>query len=145
MFLSSSAHHSDLVGSSASDRITPRPAKRKYLVDRDENVVNVRAFSKKRKSVENSPDASYSNFHNNSTTSSQKHRCVNCNRHVDGYEWDNLHGCVHHPGYLMAADIWSCCQSQSLVRGCLVSKHSEVSLALINSGFTKTMQKQMVT
>lgn len=106
-----------------------RPGKQKFLADRsDDNSCWMQSFNKKRRSLENSPRAKRPAFEMYSTDPEQKHRCVNCSRLVDGHEWENLHGCIHHPGYLTSTDVWSCCQLQSLVRGCLVAKHSEVNL-----------------
>lgn len=142
---SSVSHSLRYSGSNSSNKIPANPAKRKFLADREENIPSPRmSLHKKRKSLEMSPDAKRIFCKVNSPTV-QKHRCVNCSRYVDGHEWDNLHGCIHHPGYLTVADIWSCCQSSSLVRGCLVSTHSEVARTIIGTSNTPMMPEQMVT
>lgn len=128
-----------------SDTANARPAKRKHLADRDDNLPGPRInLHKKRRSLELPPEPKRS-YRGSDSPIRQKHRCVNCSRLVDGHEWENLHGCIHHPGYLTATDIWSCCQSTSLVRGCIVSKHTEVARKVMEANSTAVKYEQMLT
>lgn len=116
------------------DTSTSKSNKRKFLADRDESLPPVSPSSKiarKRRSGHRSASSFfYGDVHCNALESKQSnhHSCRNCGHHVNTHEWDNLNGCIHHPGRYDGR--WSCCDSAEFVPGCIVSKHQELDLGV---------------
>ena len=84
--------------------------------------------------------------HNRSPFTVKQQRCVNCGMSapINGHQWTNCHGCIYHPGSLTTHNNWSCCGSSSLVRGCLVTRHTEIQLSQPRTALLDNVREQMV-
>lgn len=109
-----------------------KPTKRKFLADRDENVPTSSSRSKISKRQRSGADflTVYCEDLNRPLFEVKQvnhFSCRNCGHRVQAHEWDNLNGCIHHPGNYNGK--WSCCNSEEFVPGCIVSRHQELDLS----------------
>lgn len=104
-----------------------RPNKRKSLADRDDNFPSSphsSFLSKRRKpSVHRHPSDHQSSL--------EKTYCLNCGLWTTNSKFENLHGCIYHPGDFSFDGTkcsWSCCRNSDLKsRGCLITRHNGLS------------------
>lgn len=101
-----------------------RPNKRKSLADRDDNVTThypplQPSFLLKRRKSSNHASDPQSNH--------DKMHCLNCGLWTPNSKFENLHGCIYHPGdfnFDGTVCSWSCCRNSDLKsRGCLITRH----------------------
>lgn len=101
-----------------------RPNKRKSLADRDDNIPSYyppsqsSILSKRRRS---------NNHASEPQPNHDKMHCLNCGLWTPNSKFENLHGCIYHPGdfeFDGTVCSWSCCGNIDLKsRGCLITRH----------------------
>lgn len=105
-----------------------RPKKRKSLADRDDYIpshssLSQSAFLTKRRKSSSHPSEPQLNH--------DKMHCLNCGLWTSNSRFENLYGCIYHPGEFNfdgTVCSWSCCRNSDLKScGCLITRHKALN------------------